>query len=94
VSKVLLGLLEMCSEADWWVPSSKYGLPLTAGGDACRTSRHALAQVARVRPAVFVTSVAREIARYNNLVCLLQKIVTRFMLLALIEAKRKHSFEI
>ena len=68
VSKVLLGLLEMCSEADWWVPSSKYGLPLTAGGDACRTSRHALAQVARVRPAVFVTSVAREIARYNNLV--------------------------
>jgi hypothetical protein len=35
----------MCSEADWWVPSAKYGLPLTAGGDACRTSRHALAQV-------------------------------------------------
>jgi len=25
-------------------------------------------KVARVRPAVFVTSVAREIARYNNLV--------------------------
>ena len=45
VSKVILGLLEMCSEADWWVPSAKYGLPLTAGGDACRTSRHTLAQV-------------------------------------------------
>ncbi len=42
---MILGLLEMCSEADWWVPSAKYGLPLTAGGDACRTSRHALAQV-------------------------------------------------
>ncbi len=67
VSKVLLGLLEMCCEADWWVPSNKYGLPLTPSGDSCRTSRHALAQIARVRPAVFVTSVAREIARYNNL---------------------------
>ena len=31
------------------------------------TSRHALAQIAKVRPAVFITSVAREIARYNNL---------------------------
>ncbi len=45
VSKVLLGLLEMCCEADWWVPSAKYGLPLTAKGDSCRTSRHALTQV-------------------------------------------------
>ena len=33
----------------------------------CRTSRHALASIARVRPAVFITSVAREITRYNNL---------------------------
>ena len=47
--QVLLGLLEMCCEADWWVPSAKYGLPLTAAGDSCRTSRLALASVARVR---------------------------------------------
>ena len=67
VSKVLLGLLEMCCEADWWVPSSKYGLPLTPSGDSCRTSRLALGQIAMVRPAAFITSVAREIARYNNL---------------------------
>ena len=67
MSKVLLGLLEMTCEADWWVPSGKYGLPLTPSGDSCRTSRHALAQIAKVRPAVFITSVAREIARYNNL---------------------------
>ena len=33
VSKVLLGLLEMTCEADWWVPSGKYGLPLTPSGD-------------------------------------------------------------
>ena len=67
MSKVILGLLEMTCEADWWVPSGKYGLPLTPKGDSCRTSRHALAQIAKVRPAVFITSVAREIARYNNL---------------------------
>jgi len=67
VSKVLLGLLEMCCEADWWVPSGKYGLPLTPSGDSCRTSRYALTQIAQARPAVFVTSVAKEVARYNNL---------------------------
>ena len=50
VSKVLLGLLEMCCAADWWVPSHKYGLPLTPSGDSCRTSRLALKQVALVRP--------------------------------------------
>ena len=49
IFQVLLGLLEMCCEADWWVPSAKYGLPLTAAGDSCRTSRLALASVARVR---------------------------------------------
>ena len=50
VSKVLLGLLEMCCAADWWVPSQKYGLPLTPSGDSCRTSRLALRQIALVRP--------------------------------------------
>ena len=67
IPQVLLGLLEMCCEADWWVPSSKYGLPLTAAGDSCRTSRLALTSIARVRPAVFITSISKEIARYNNL---------------------------
>ena len=67
IQQVLLGLLEMCCEADWWVPSSKYGLPLTAAGDSCRTSRLALTSIARVRPAVFITSISKEIARYNNL---------------------------
>ena len=67
VSKVLLGLLELCCEADWWVPSQKYGLPLTQSGDSCRTSRSTLYRIAEVRPAALITSVAREIARYNNL---------------------------
>jgi hypothetical protein len=67
VSKVLLSLLEMTTEADWWVPSQKYGLPLTQSGDSCRTSRHALALISQVRPAAFITSIAKEVARYNNL---------------------------
>lgn len=67
VSKVFLGLLDMCCEADWWVPSGKYGLPLTQSGDSCRTSRHSLFSIAKVRPQVFITSIAKEIARYNNL---------------------------
>ena len=67
VSKVLLGLLDMSSEAAQWVPSGKYGLPLTPVADCCRTARHALASIARARPGVFITSVAKEIARYNTL---------------------------
>jgi len=67
VSKVLLGLLDTSSEADRWVPSQRYGLPLTPVADCCRTARHALAAIARARPGVFVTSVAKEIARYNTL---------------------------
>ena len=63
VSKVLLGLLDMSSEADRWVPSQRYGLPLTPIADCCRTARHALGAIARARPGVFVTSVAKEIAR-------------------------------
>ena len=50
-----------------WVPSHKYGLPLTPSGDSCRTSRLALRQIALVRPQAVVTSVAKEVARYNNL---------------------------
>ena len=47
VSKVLLGLLDMSSEAAMWVPSQKYGLPLTPVADCCRTARHALESIAR-----------------------------------------------
>ena len=49
------------------MPSQRYGLPLTPVADCCRTARHALAAIARARPGVFVTSVAKEIARYNTL---------------------------
>ncbi|CAH1117289.1 unnamed protein product [Phaedon cochleariae] len=65
ISKVLLGLLELCSEADRLVPSMTYGLPLTPQADSCRTARHALTLIATARPAAFVTTMAKEVARYN-----------------------------
>ncbi|XP_030745113.1 WD repeat-containing protein 7 isoform X4 [Sitophilus oryzae] len=65
ISKVLLGLLELCSEADKLVPSMTYGLPLTPQADSCRTARHALTLIATARPAAFITTMAKEVARYN-----------------------------
>ncbi|KAK4884672.1 hypothetical protein RN001_000943 [Aquatica leii] len=65
ISKVLLGLLELCSEADKLVPNMTYGLPLTPQADSCRTARHALTLIATARPAAFITTMAREVARYN-----------------------------
>ncbi|XP_060537415.1 WD repeat-containing protein 7 isoform X2 [Cylas formicarius] len=65
ISKVLLGLLELCSEADKLVPSMTYGLPLNAQADSCRTARHALTLIATARPAAFITTMAKEVARYN-----------------------------
>uniref|UniRef100_A0A1B6CWJ7 WD repeat-containing protein 7 n=1 Tax=Clastoptera arizonana TaxID=38151 RepID=A0A1B6CWJ7_9HEMI len=67
VSKVLLGLLELCCDADKLVPSMSYGLPLTPAADSCRTARHALTLIATARPAVFITTMAREVAKYNTL---------------------------
>ncbi|XP_075211701.1 WD repeat-containing protein Rbcn-3B isoform X3 [Lycorma delicatula] len=61
VSKVLLGLLELCCDADKLVPSMSYGLPLTPAADSCRTARHALTLIATARPAAFITTMAREV---------------------------------
>lgn len=57
----------MCCEADKLVPSMTYGLPLTPQADTCRTARHALTLIATARPAAFITTMAREVARYNTL---------------------------
>ncbi|CAH1988564.1 unnamed protein product [Acanthoscelides obtectus] len=65
ISKVLLGLLELCADADRLVPSMTYGLPLTPQADSCRTARHALTLIATARPAAFITTMAKEVARYN-----------------------------
>nr|XP_029714978.1 WD repeat-containing protein 7-like [Aedes albopictus] len=67
VSKVLLGLLEMCCDSNRLIPSLNYKLPLTPQADACRTARHALRLIATARPAAFITTMAREVARYNTM---------------------------
>lgn len=66
VSKVLLGLLELACEGKS-VPNLNYKLPLTPQADACRTARHALRLIATARPAAFITTMAREVARFNSM---------------------------
>ncbi|KAL3860797.1 hypothetical protein ACJMK2_010864, partial [Sinanodonta woodiana] len=65
VSAVLLGLLEICIDADKLVPCMTFGLPLSPGADACRTARHALSLIATARPPAFIITMAKEVARYN-----------------------------
>ena len=66
VSKVLLGLLELCQGVDKVVPTMTFGLPLTPAADSCRTAKHAISLIATARPAAFITTLAREVARYNS----------------------------
>ena len=42
-----------------------FGLPLTPRADSCRTARHSLSLISTARPPVFITTMAREVARYN-----------------------------
>ncbi|XP_054161861.1 WD repeat-containing protein 7-like isoform X2 [Oppia nitens] len=67
VSKILLGLLELCCESENLVPSMSFGLPLTPAADSCRTARHAISLIATARPAAFITCLAKEVARYNTI---------------------------
>ncbi|XP_076449576.1 WD repeat-containing protein 7-like isoform X2 [Babylonia areolata] len=65
ISAVLMGLLELCVDAEKRVPSVTYGLPLSPASDACRTARHALSLIATARPPAFIITLAKEVARYN-----------------------------
>ncbi|XP_015792137.1 WD repeat-containing protein 7-like isoform X2 [Tetranychus urticae] len=67
VTKVLYALLELCCDADNLIPTLSFGLPLTPAADSCRTARQALGLIATSRPGSFITTLAREVARYNNL---------------------------
>lgn len=44
-----------------------YGLPLTPAADSCRTARHALTLIASVRPAAFITTMAKEVSEVRNI---------------------------
>lgn len=89
VSKVLLGLLEMCCDSSRLIPSLNYKLPLTPQADACRTARHALRLIATARPAAFITTMAREVARYNTLQQNAQTLSTPLTQSVLYRAKRE-----
>lgn len=67
ISQVLLRLLELCNDSEKLIASMSFGLPLTPEADSCRTARHALIQIATSRPPLFISSLACEIARYNNM---------------------------
>ncbi|KAK8730904.1 hypothetical protein OTU49_007692 [Cherax quadricarinatus] len=45
----------------------KYGLPLIPEADSCRTASNALTLIAEARPPAFITTMAREVARFNAL---------------------------
>lgn len=47
--------------------SMKYGLPLIPEADSCRTASNALTLIAEARPPAFITTMAREVARFNAL---------------------------
>ncbi|XP_078576375.1 WD repeat-containing protein 7-like isoform X4 [Branchiostoma floridae x Branchiostoma japonicum] len=64
VSAVLLGLLELCCDAEKHAASMMSGLPLTPAADSCRTARHALSLIATARPSAFITTMAKEVARH------------------------------
>ncbi|XP_037046660.1 WD repeat-containing protein 7 isoform X3 [Bradysia coprophila] len=89
VSKVLLGLLETCCDASRLIPSFNTKLPLTPQADACRTARHALRLIATARPAAFITTMAREVARYNALQQNAQTISVPLTQLVLYRAKKE-----
>ena len=67
ISKVLLGLLEHCCEVDKLIPTLSFGLPLTPAADSCRTAKHAISLIAQARPAAFITTLAREVVKYNSM---------------------------
>ncbi|XP_070535704.1 WD repeat-containing protein 7-like [Ptychodera flava] len=67
VSAMLLGMLELCCDSEKHATAIKSGLPLSPAADSCRTAHHALSLIATARPSVFITTMAREVARHQAL---------------------------
>uniref|UniRef100_A0A8C5AER3 WD repeat domain 7 n=1 Tax=Gadus morhua TaxID=8049 RepID=A0A8C5AER3_GADMO len=65
VSAVLMGLLELCADAEKQLANVTMGLPLNPPADSARSSRHALSLIATARPPAFITTIAREVHRFN-----------------------------
>jgi len=65
VSHVLIGLLDLCANMSLTVQEYDYSNSiLSAPADLHRSARHALALIATARPAAFITTLAKEVARH------------------------------
>ncbi|XP_069483133.1 WD repeat-containing protein 7 isoform X4 [Ambystoma mexicanum] len=67
VSAVLMGLLELCADAEKQLSNITMGLPLNPAADSARSSRHALSLIATARPPAFITTIAKEVHRHTAL---------------------------
>ncbi|XP_038646492.1 WD repeat-containing protein 7 isoform X5 [Scyliorhinus canicula] len=67
VSAVLMGLLELCADAEKHLTTITMGLPLSPAADSSRSARHALSLIATARPPAFITTIAREVHRHTAL---------------------------
>lgn len=65
VSAVLMGLLELCADAEKQLSNISMGLPLSPAADSARSARHALSLIATARPPAFITTIAREVHRHT-----------------------------
>uniref|UniRef100_A0AAY4EM89 WDR72-like alpha-solenoid domain-containing protein n=1 Tax=Denticeps clupeoides TaxID=299321 RepID=A0AAY4EM89_9TELE len=65
VSAVLMGLLELCADAEKQLSNITMGLPLSPAADSARSARHALSLIATARPPAFITTIAREVHRHT-----------------------------
>ncbi|KAG1935713.1 WD repeat-containing protein [Pimephales promelas] len=65
VSAVLMGLLELCADAEKQLTNISMGLPLSPAADSARSARHALSLIATARPPAFITTIAREVHRHT-----------------------------
>ncbi|XP_039945899.1 WD repeat-containing protein 7 isoform X1 [Hirundo rustica] len=67
VSAVLMGLLELCADAERQLANITMGLPLSPAADSARSARHALSLIATARPPAFITTIAKEVHRHTAL---------------------------
>lgn len=66
VAKVLLGLLDLSCESDQSGKVSQNSNPGAPVSTSKQAARDALAAMALARPTVFITTLAREVAKYNS----------------------------
>jgi len=72
ITKVILALLEVASDTKVDSDLMFNGLPLMPEMDLLQTTHYTLTQIATTRPSLFITSLAREIARFSALMAATQ----------------------